>query len=146
VRLQWSPAQDDVAVAGYDVLREDEVVIRTAAGNLSRPAPPSCVRTAPAGTPAGPWDLLARHTPSGDLVLAWTPSDQPGVIYSVYWDGRGQEEKRIGSTALTSFTVFGPAARERHCFRVAAEDQAQRRSPLTLPVCVGPRASVSQAR
>jgi chitodextrinase len=168
VVLAWEPPPDE-DLEGYEVRREPGFKTRVArpalaepgllpdteycyvvrafdtAGNLSGPSARRCARTAKAGTPAGPWGLSARRAPSGDLVLDWIPSTQPGVVYSVYWDGRGKEEKRVGTTARNTFTVFGQVARERHCYRVVAEDEAQHLSPMTLPVCVGAPAAISAA-
>ena len=167
VLLRWKESTDDVGVAGYEVLRDGQVMARAdglraaiaglgpaaewchavraydAAGNRSEPSAFACARTPAEGTPTAPSGLAAHVTPQGELLLTWEPSPEPGVSYVVYWDARGKGDRRAGATPTTSFKVFGRAAAERHCYRVAAVDAGQRESPRTFPVCGSAGAGLS---
>jgi hypothetical protein len=157
----WSPATDDVGVAGYEVLRDGAVVAKVdatrasvtglspeteychtvraydAAGNRSKTSARVCARTARAGSPTAPADLRARAVSQRELLLSWDASPDPGAVYVVYWDGAGtgRGEKPIGTTPERAFKVFGKPAAERHCYRVATADEAAGESPRTFPVC-----------
>ena len=155
VEVQWTPAQDDVGVAAYELLVGGkrvaevaetlatvkglspaseacvQVVARDAAGNRSRPSAPACATTAAEGTPAGPRRLRTATT-AGRVALVWEPSSEPDVIYTVSWDTGG----RIGSTRGTSFTVVGLSPGERRCFEVSAVDPAGKASPRSFQSCV----------
>jgi hypothetical protein len=157
--LAWEPAQDEVGVVAYEVRRAEAfkalvkrpivaepnlkpateycytVRALDAAGNFSDPSAPKCGTTAAAGTLPGPWKLEAQVAAPNELELSWVPSPQPGVTYAVYWEGKGGSDARIGTTPRSVFRIFGRAAREAHCYRVVAEDQAQQLSPMTFPVC-----------
>ena len=159
VLVRWKDSTDDVGVAGYELLRDGEVVARVggtqaaipglgpaaewchavraydAAGNRSEPSAPACARTASEGSPTAPSGLKAHVTPEHELLLTWEPSPDPGISYLVYWDRRGKGERRAGATPTTSFKVFGKPAGERHCYRVTAADASQRESPRTFPAC-----------
>jgi chitodextrinase len=159
VVVRWKSSTDDVGVAGYEVLRDGQVVARAsgnqalipglgpaaewchavrahdAAGNRSGPSALACARTAAEGSPTAPSGLAAHVTPQGELLLTWEPSPDPRVSYVVYWDARGKGERRAGATPTTSFKVFGKAAAERHCYRVSAVDADQRESPRTFSAC-----------
>ncbi|MFT3912979.1 MAG: hypothetical protein QM704_02500 [Anaeromyxobacteraceae bacterium] len=157
----WQAAVDNVGVDHYEVLRDGKLILRTAAtkltgteaglvpstsycytvvavdaaGNRSRQAGPACARTADPGTPAGPTDLaLAASARSASaVVLRWDGSPEPGVVYTVYWDGH----KRIGATPRNEYTVVGLKSGEHRCFRVSAVDPAGRESPSSLEACTG---------
>jgi chitodextrinase len=159
VVLAWSASTDDVGVAGYEVLRDGQVVAEVdrtqatvallapereychavraldAAGNRSPPSAAACARTATATAPTAPLDVRARAVSKRELVLSWAPSPDPGVVYVVYWDGNGHGERSIGTTPERSFKVFGKAAEKRHCYRVAAATEAGSESPRTFAVC-----------
>ena len=171
VALEWERSTDDVGVAGYDVLRDGEVVPADTdglqanveglspetefcfavlafdrAGNRSKPTAPVCVTTARADAPVAPWNLKAYSTPSKELLLVWDGTPAPGLVYVVYWDGRRGVERRAGTTPTTRFTVFGQAASERHCWRVSARDErTQLESARTFPVCDATQARSSVA-
>ncbi len=82
-------------------------------------------------------NVQARPGGPDEVILSWDPSPDRVVSYSVYWDGPTRpRNSRVGSTPLTTLKVFGPAARQRHCYRVSAHDGADRESPRTPPVCV----------
>ena len=163
IALAWAPSSDDVGVAGYEVLRGEMVVARVAgpsaevaglsagveyclsvrafdaAENLSDPSPPACARTGEAGTPTAPGHPQAEEVGRGSVVLRWTGSPEPGVVYSVFW-GKGP---RIGATRFTSFKVSGLKPGERRCFEVSATDALGNSSQRTWPVCAESRASPS---
>ena len=157
--LAWMASTDDVAVVGYEVLRGGRVVAQSsrpqaterklepltnycyevraldAAGNRSKPCEAVCIRTPDPRAPAGPTRLRADGVTTPELVFRWDPSPDPGVLYVVYWDGQKRGDRRIGVTPLSTFTVFGPVARDLHCYRVAAQDAAGLESAKTPPVC-----------
>jgi chitodextrinase len=149
IALAWEESSDDVGVVGYEVLRNGEVVARVrgtqslqvgltgeqrhcfrvraidAAGNRSDPSWVACGQTSPAGVLPAPWGLTAKATSSSAIKLSWFPSEVPGAIYRVYWDGG----KTIGATRQTSFIAAGMRAGESHCYKVAAVDKGGRESP-----------------
>ncbi|MFO0585591.1 MAG: hypothetical protein U0229_25185 [Anaeromyxobacter sp.] len=161
VAIGWQPAVDNVGVDHYEVLRDGKLFLRTAAtkltgteaglapstsycytvvavdaaGNRSRQAGPACARTAEPGTPAGPTDLAlaASERSASAVVLRWDGSPEPGVVYTVYWDGH----KRIGATPRNEYTVVGLKSGEHRCFKVSAVDPAGRESPSSLEACTG---------
>lgn len=163
--LAWEAATDDVAVSGYEIVRDHEVVAQVAAsdalaadlapgehcfrvraidaaGNRSELSAASCATTAdPSALPA-PFRLQAQAASERAVRLAWEPSSQPGVVYRVYWDGG----KSIGATRLTGFSAVGLKPGERHCFRVAAIDEQGRESPRSLEACAASRSQALTAR
>jgi hypothetical protein len=106
-----------------------------AAGNRSPTSRVACARTAALTSPTAPWNVRAEPTPRRELELSWDPSPDPSVVYVVYWDGNGKDDKRIGTTVAQAYTVRGNAAAEMHCYKVAALDDARGESPRTFPVC-----------
>ncbi|HVI95902.1 MAG TPA: fibronectin type III domain-containing protein [Anaeromyxobacter sp.] len=168
----WGASTDDVGVAGYELLRDDSVVatidagtgleavvgeldpatesclaVRAfdAAGNRSQATKPACARTPDASTPAAPWKLRAAKEPK-ELVLSWQPSENPNIVYVVYWDTKRGAERPIGTTPSRTFKVFGAAAQERHCYRVSARDESStRESPRSFPVCAQLKSSLAAA-
>lgn len=160
VLLAWDESKDDVGVAGYEVLRGGSVVstipaasrpraadkgleglteycytVRAfdAAGNRSKPASQVCVKTPDPSLPAGPTRLRAEAIVAREVILAWDPSPNPGVHYVVYWNRKGW--KQIGVTPLTTYTIFGPIARELHCYRVSAQNAEGLESTQMPEVC-----------
>ena len=155
VALAWEPSQDDVGVAGYEVLRGEAVVAKgvrpeasesglaattehcyrvrayDAAGNVSEASPPVCARTPEPGTPTAPSFLRAEPAGPRTISLRWEPSPDPGVVYGVY----GERGQRIGTTRFRSYRVAGLKPGERRCFQVAALDETGRASPMTWPAC-----------
>jgi chitodextrinase len=155
VALAWSASTDDVGVAGYELLRGDQVVARAsapaaverglqpsteycyrvraqdAAGNRSEPSAPACVTTPEAGAPGAPSNLEAATAGPRAVLLRWSPSPDPGAVYAVHWE-KGQ---RIGTTRFTTYRVEGLKAGARRCFQVSAVDVGGRSSGTTWPVC-----------
>ena len=163
ISVAWSPSEDDVAVAGYEIWRGDVLVARSqatawleaglgpttehcfqlrafdAAGNVSDRSPPVCARTAAAGTLAAPVELEVDPASARAVTLKWKPSPDPGVVYAVFWDG----EKRIGSTRFSTYKVDGLNPGQLRCFQVAAVDENGNSSPKTWPVCAATSATPS---
>ena len=157
--LAWMASTDDVAVTGYEVLRGGRVISQAsrpqasdrglapltdycyqvraldAAGNRSKPSEEVCIRTPDPRAPAGPTRLRADAVTTPELVFRWDPSPDPDVVYVVYWDGQKRGDRKIGVTPLNTFTVFGPVARDLHCYRVTAQNADGRESGKTSPVC-----------
>jgi chitodextrinase len=163
VVLAWDPSQDDVGVIGYEIVHDGGVVATTvrgwatisglapqkehcfavraydAAGNRSLTAGPLCATTPEPGTPAAPVNVTAEAGSKGALRLRWDPSPDAGILYAVYRD----ENRRVGMTRSTSYTIAGLGAGERRCYRVAAVDADGRESPRTIPACAAASGAVS---
>ena len=116
--LDWRPSTDNVAVAGYEVLRDGVVVAQDGrprvtvgrlppetrlcftvraidvAGNRSGESPETCARTAEAGAIVAPTNLQARAAGEAEILFTWDPSPEKGVVYVVFLDG---DEKRSGT-------------------------------------------------
>ncbi len=165
VSLSWSPSTDNVGVAGYEVLRDGKVVAQSmrpsatvgglaerqeacftvrafdVAGNRSGASAPACAGTASAGDVPSPANLEVTRAGPDEVRMRWDPVPGDDVTYLVHWDatraatGSGARLRSLGSTKLTTFTFFGPAARERRCYRVVAR-VGSRESAETLPGCV----------
>jgi len=157
VLLAWDASKDDVGVAGYELLRGDAVVATVsrlqaadkgleglteycygvraldAAGNRSEPSSRVCVKTPDPALPAGPTRLRAEAIVSREVILRWDPSPDPGVHYVVYWNRNGW--KQIGITTSTTYRIFGPIAREPHCYRVSAQNAQGLESPQMPELC-----------
>jgi hypothetical protein len=165
IALSWNPSTDNVGVAGYDVLRDGQVVtqsIRTSvaveglnarepycfavrafdvAGNRSKLSEPACSRTSDVDALPSPKNLEVSRATADEVRLRWDAIPEPDATYLVYWDatrtsgGPAMKARTLGSTKLTSFKIFGPPARERRCYRIAAR-VGDRESAETLPACV----------
>ncbi len=166
IYLAWRASEDDVGVAGYEVLADGEVLLRVIgtdaytasltpgarhcfrvrafdrAGNRSRPSLPSCSMTASAEQPAAPYRLRAEPASEKAVSLTWEPSSRPGVVYRVYWEN----DKSIGATRLTAFGAVGLKPGERHCYRVAAVDETGQESSRTLEACAAPKTQSLSSR
>ena len=166
IYLAWHASEDDVGVAGYEVLGDDKVLMRVLgtdaytaalaadtrhcfrvrafdrAGNRSRPSRPACSTTASAELPSAPYRLRAEPASDKAVSLTWEPSSQPGVVYRVYWEN----DKNIGATRLTAFGAVGLKPGERHCYRVAAVDETGQESSRTLEACAAPKTQSLSSR
>jgi chitodextrinase len=156
--IQFGPSTDDVGVAGYEVLRGPEVVARVtapyaterglaagaercyrvraldAAGNRSSETEEVCARTT--SDPSLP--EIPRHvraTPvAGGVLVQWDATAKEGAAYSISWEN----DRAVGATRETSFTVRALKSGEQHCYRVATIDLAGRFSDRSLPACAAP--------
>jgi len=156
--IQFQPSTDDVGVAAYEIVRRGEVVARVtapfasqrglalgsehcyrvravdAAGNRSPETEEVCARaTTDPSLPEIPRRVRATGVPGGVLVQ-WDGAGKDGTAYSVSWEN----ERAVGATRETSFTVRALKPGERHCYRVAAIDAAGRFSERSLPACATP--------
>ncbi|HTT71473.1 MAG TPA: fibronectin type III domain-containing protein, partial [Anaeromyxobacteraceae bacterium] len=159
--LRWQPSKDDVGVAGYELMRGEElfalttalefadgslakgeycyrVRARDGAGNRSAPSAPVCARTADPALPSPPVGLEARRLSARSVLLEWQPSRQAGVLYRVY----RENGKSIGVTAFAQYRVLGQSAADSHCYRVSAAREDGSESAQTLPACA-PAAEVA---
>lgn len=153
--LSWAASTDDVGVAGYEVLRGEELVARTtapehvdgaagaeercyraraydAAGNRSAATAPACARAADPSLPSPPWRLRAQRASARAVRLSWEPSREPGVVYRVSWE-RGRS---VGLTRFTAYRVSGLDAAAAHCYAVRAVAPDGRESARTREACV----------
>ncbi len=165
ISLSWSPSRDNVGVAGYEVLRDGQVVVQSmgtsatvagfrerekgcfavrafdVAGNRSKPSEPACATTASSDDVPSPTNLEVTRAGADEVRLRWDPVPGADVTYLVHWDasrtvgGPGAKVRSLGSTRLPNFKVFGPPAREKRCYRVVAR-VGNRDSADTLPGCV----------
>jgi chitodextrinase len=167
--LAWGASADDVGVATYEIRRGDRVVARVdghdtgyldtgllpeteacytvvaldAAGNRSAVEGPACSKTAPAGVPSAPTELVAEAAPAA-IQLTWTPSIDHDVVYTVYWERGGSDKSgRVGSTPKTTYTAVARSG-ERRCYRVSAIDVAGRESPRSFEACAIARSDTSR--
>ncbi|HEY6098172.1 MAG TPA: fibronectin type III domain-containing protein, partial [Anaeromyxobacter sp.] len=160
VEIRWEPASDNVAVAGYDVLRDGnvrrrasetaaveeglgaatrycyEVRARDAAGNLSETGGPACATTPDTTPPTPPRRLVAVAAGEARIDLRWQAStDNVGVAgYEVSRDG-----EPIARTEATRAGDAGLRAWSEHCYAVRALDRAGNRSEPGGPVCARTR-------
>jgi len=159
VAITWGAASDDVAVAGYEVVRGGAVVARLpgtavtesglapaqtycytvravdASGNASEPAGPACATTPDLTPPTAP-DALAVEAAGEHAVKArWAPAaDDVGVAgYELLRAG-----KVVATTADVSTAVKGLLPLVEVCLSVRAFDAAGNRSPQAGPACATP--------
>jgi chitodextrinase len=155
VHLRWSPAADDVGVAGYEVLRGEKVVASVsetqagetdlrsaehcytvraldAAGNRSAPSAPACATPPDVTPPSTPGRTTASAAGESEVAIGWAPStDDVGVTgYEV-----SREKAPVARVAAPPAKEAGLAAATRYCYRVSALDAAGNRSPPSEPAC-----------
>jgi chitodextrinase len=148
VSLSWTPSTDNVAVAGYNIYRGGvlagtstlasytntalaasttyafTVAAVDAAGNLSAQSE-AVQATTRASTnttpPTVPTNLSVTGTTASSISLSWTASDDTSVVtgYNVYRGG-----VLVGTSAVTSYTNTGLAAKMTYSYTVAAYDAA----------------------
>ncbi len=155
--LRWTASADDVGVARYDVLRADEIAVRTnrleatvwpfraavehclrvracdAAGNCSAPSTPACATLPDVEPPAQV--ALVTVTPESDtrLTLHWTSAaDDVGVDEYEIRDGDRAMTVAGGETSLAD---SGLRPGTRHCYTVVARDAARNTSRRSAPAC-----------
>jgi chitodextrinase len=163
--VTWEPSTDDVAVTGYEIVRDGDVTTKVstsdavaraitggkhcfrvraldAAGNRSALSNAICATTAEPGLPPAPFRLRAEAASERSVRLSWQSSAEPGMVYRVYWESG----KNIGATRVTSFAAIGLKPGEHHCYRVAAVDENGDESPRTLEACAASRTESLSAR
>jgi chitodextrinase len=163
--IVWEASTDDVAVAGYEVVRDGDATAKVsasdavetgllggkhcfrvrafdAAGNRSALSNAICSTTAEPGMPPAPYRLRAEAASEKAVRLSWHASSQPGMVYRVYWENG----KNIGATRQSAFTAAGLKPGERHCYHVAAIDEHGRESPATLDACAASQTESLSAR
>jgi chitodextrinase len=162
VTLTWAASTDNVAVAGYDVLRDGTVVGSTTgttrqvtgltantaysfavrakdtAGNVSAPSTALAVRTTPAGDdtepPSVPTGLKASNVGSTGLTLSWTAStDNAGVAGYEILRGDGS---LYATTTSTSYQAVALTPDTAYTFAVRAKDTSGNVSAASTPVTV----------
>ncbi len=158
ILVGWSAADDDVGVAGYELLRDGKVIAKAtetqasehglepwreycyqvrafdAAGNRSDATKPACVRTDDLTPPTVP---VAEGRPVSDreMEIRWTAStDNVGIAgYEVEWHEGSVLVK--GRTELVRKDLL-PA--HRYCFWVRATDPAGNKSERTQACATTP--------
>jgi hypothetical protein len=156
VELRWGPPQDGRGVAAYEVVRDGHVLatsraraftdrslaawsehcyaIRTLDGYGLRDALPgmACLRVPDTTPPTVPGGLVVESASEGDIVLAWEPSTDDGVLagYEVMLDGNV-----VGAATWRSGFVSNLAPATSYCLTVRAFDEAGNRSEPSPPAC-----------
>lgn len=157
--VSWTPTKDNVAVIGYEVLRDGQVIARLgpdakviadaglapatrycytvvahdAVGLRSAPPTPACAIAPDLRPPTAPETLAAAARSSREIVLAWSPAtDDLGVTGYEVVEG----EQVLATSHALHGGVGGLAPETDHCLAVLALDAAGNRSPPSPVVCV----------
>jgi len=161
IDLQWSPATDNVGVAGYRVFRDGMDIGTTSTNVLSdvglapgiqycyeieafdfdtnisgRSSPAVCATTQSnpdTAPPTVPQNVVANALSDTTIDLSWSPSsDDRGVSgYEVYRD-----DQPIGTVSDTTILDTGLMAGTQYCYTVVAYDVAGNPSdPSAPPTC-----------
>lgn len=156
LRVAWLPSTDNVAVAGYEILREGGVIARSveataevkgllpgrdyclevrafdSAGHRSPPSSPACAHTPDLTPPTVPAGLLAAATSSSRVSIGWNPSvDDVGVAGYELWRGDVLVTRSAATTWLE--TDLGPSS--EFCYQVRAFDAAGNVSDRSSSIC-----------
>ena len=146
--VTWSASSDDVAVTGYDVLRDGAVVgtttaglsytdtsalqgrtysysvrARDAAGNTSAASTAAAVAVPDTTAPSAPASLRAARTTSTRVTLTWTAATD-NVAVTSYLVYRGATLVGTVGAATRSFSATGLAPGTTYAFSVRARDAA----------------------
>src|SRR5512144_156487 len=158
--VRWTEATDNVAVAGYRVVRDNAVIWETTsgtsytdapvstgshsyavtafdgAGNTSTSATVTVTVPAPSG-PAAPTGLTATATSPTSVGLTWNaPANTAGVVgYRVY---RGST--LLASPTATVYTDTGAAAATTYTYAVASVDSGGQESARITATVTTPAA------
>jgi chitodextrinase len=155
IALVWSPSTDDVSVAGYEVIRQGEVVAKTGdpaytdaglarkrhcytvrafdgAGNRSPETQAACAVPPDVTPPSAPGQLRVGALTETAAELRWNDSTDNVAV-------TGYELLRGGSVVATAARggarESGLASAMDYCWTVRALDVAGNRSEETGPVC-----------
>jgi chitodextrinase len=156
LRVVWGASTDNVGVAGYDVLRDGNVVTRSlestavvsglspgrdycvevqafdAAGLRSPLSAPACAHTPDLTPPTVPAGLLAAATSSSRVSVGWSRSeDDVAVAGYEIWRGDVMLARSVATTWLE--TSLGPTS--EYCYQLRAFDAAGNVSDRSPPVC-----------
>jgi chitodextrinase len=159
VRISWSAASDNIAIAGYRIFRNGvhlvswgltqymdtglspataytyTVVAVDSSGNESAASAPCTVSTQAPDTqpPTAPAITAIAALSTSQVNLAWSASTDDGAVvsYGVFRDG-----VQIGSTPGTGFANTGLTAGTTYAYAVRAVDAAGNVSALSPPVTV----------
>ncbi len=157
VKLRWSPATDDVGVAGYEVLRGEATVAKTpessatesdlkpavahcyvvraydAAGNRSAPSAAACATPPDVTPPSAPRALQATASAETEVVLTWgAATDDVGVVGYEVQRGDAVATRATGTRSGDA----GLRAGTTYCYRVRAFDAAGNKGQPTPDTCV----------
>lgn len=154
----WRASDDDVGVAGYELLRDGKIIAKVAetsasegsleawreycyqlraydaAGNTSAATRPVCARTHDLTPPSGPVPV-ATAVSDREIKIRWDASvDNVGIA--------GYEVERhkgiVARTGDLEFSQKGLSPAERYCFWVRATDAAGNRSERTQACATTP--------
>ena len=154
--MRWGASTDNLGVNGYEVLRGDEVVVRTEAGTTARDAglkpakqycytvrardlagntstsTKACATTPDVKAPTAPGRPAAVPVSSTQVFVAWDPStDDVGVAgYEVY---RGTS--LVAKVTATRAREHRLEPTHEYCYTVRAFDAAGNRSSASGPFC-----------
>jgi chitodextrinase len=167
IGLIWTASTDNVAVAGYHVLRNNSQLSTTtstgfsdttvttgtqytyavsafdAAGNVSAPSPPVTAATAivpDAKPPSVPTGLQASKVTSTALTVTWSASTDNVAVagYQVFRNGI-----QVATTTAASYADTGLTAITTYAYTVAAQDASNNLSGQSLQLMVTTTAAAS---
>lgn len=170
----WEPGTDNIAVSGYYVFRNEDLIATTAfpffsdknlssntdycyaveafdaAGNKSgRVALTPCIQTSSevdSVPPAIPTSLLVLESLHNAIELQWAQSDINDVAgFKIYQGFSGSEKVEVANVTTSQHTVYGLLSNTLYCFEVSAYDAAGNESERSDEVCEKSRENISQS-
>jgi chitodextrinase len=159
--LGWSAARDDVGVARYEVMRQEQVIVMAAgleavvtglragveychavracdaAGNCSPPSAPACAVTPDRTPPGAPAAAAARADFDRQVTVTWAPaSDNVAVVGYQVRRSDGPVLRAPGDAVSMADGSVRPAV--QFCYQVVALDAAGNASPPSPTACATP--------
>ena len=156
LRIVWLASSDNVAVAGYEVLRDGAVIARSteaaaevkglapgreyclevrafdAAGLRSPHSSPACASTPDLTPPTVPAGLVAAATSSSRVSVGWSPSvDDVGVAGYELWRG----DVLVSRSPSITWLETGLGAASEYCYQLRAFDAAGNVSDRSSSIC-----------
>jgi chitodextrinase len=154
--MVWLASSDNVAVAGYEVLRDGAVIARSteaaaevkglapgreyclevrafdAAGLRSPHSSPACASTPDLTPPTVPAGLVAAATSSSRVSVGWSPSvDDVGVAGYELWRG----DVLVSRSPSITWLETGLGAASEYCYQLRAFDAAGNVSDRSSSIC-----------
>ena len=169
----WSPADDNVGVAGYRVYRSDlaspittpfpvlsdtslnastqycyQVEAFDARNNITNKSTSVCGTTlaVPDTTPpAAAQNLKATALNAGTIALNWAASSSVDTVsYEINRGPKGLENTKIAAVTTTDFTNINLSSSTEYCYTVYAYDAARNKSLVSNEACATTPAAANQ--
>jgi len=166
IDLSWSASTDNVAVAGYQIFRNNTQIATTtspgffdknvvpgiqytysvsafdAAGNVSAQSSPVIAETSPdpdITPPSVPANLQSSNITSTSVTIAWSASTDNVAVagYQVFRNGT-----QVATTTTTNYTDTGLSPSTTYTYTVAAFDTSNNVSTPSQPLIVTTNAAV----